>query len=204
MADAQKTHEDILRSAKTEFLRCGFVGASLRKIAAEAGVTTGALYRHFRDKEALFEAVVAPVLQGFFALYDGHDAESYRLLEETGMEPMWEGTERSIVMMLQYIYQRFDVFKLLFSCPEQTPYENFTHALVEREIGATVAYMEQAKALGFPVRELDRSALHLLVNAQFTCVLEMILHDVPEEEALAAVRELSRFFVAGWRAFFMS
>ena len=46
-ADATKTLEDILQSAKTEFLAHGFAGASLRTIATGANVTTGALYRHF-------------------------------------------------------------------------------------------------------------------------------------------------------------
>ena len=45
-----ETKAKILSSAKTEFLEKGFMNASLRTIAANAGLTTGAMYRHFKDK----------------------------------------------------------------------------------------------------------------------------------------------------------
>lgn len=45
-------------SATSAFARRGFHGASLTHIATEAGVTTGSIYSHFRDKEDLFAAVV--------------------------------------------------------------------------------------------------------------------------------------------------
>jgi AcrR family transcriptional regulator len=45
-------------SASSAFARRGFHGASLTDIATEAGVTTGSIYSHFRDKEDLFAAVV--------------------------------------------------------------------------------------------------------------------------------------------------
>ena len=59
MSDSTKeTKQKILESAKKEFLEKGFSAASLRTIASNAGLTTGAMYRHFKDKDALFCALV--------------------------------------------------------------------------------------------------------------------------------------------------
>ena len=59
MAEASlDTKQKLLESAKKEFLEKGFMGASLRTIAANAGVTTGAMYLHFKDKDAFFCALV--------------------------------------------------------------------------------------------------------------------------------------------------
>ena len=59
MSDASaETKKKILDSAMAEFLEKGFMNASLRTIAANAGLTTGAMYRHFKDKDALFCALV--------------------------------------------------------------------------------------------------------------------------------------------------
>ena len=44
-------------AAVTEFGRHGYQGGRVERIAAEAGVTTGALYAHFSSKEELFLAV---------------------------------------------------------------------------------------------------------------------------------------------------
>ena len=50
------TLENIQEAALTEFLDKGFLGASLRQIVKNAGVTTGAFNGYFPNKEALFAA----------------------------------------------------------------------------------------------------------------------------------------------------
>ena len=57
------TKKKLLESAKKEFLEKGFMNASLRTIAANAGVTTGAMYRHFKDKNAFFCALVDDAIE---------------------------------------------------------------------------------------------------------------------------------------------
>ena len=49
-----ETEKRILETAKKEFLERGFQGTSMRRIAALAGVTTGALYGYFDSKEKIF------------------------------------------------------------------------------------------------------------------------------------------------------
>ena len=57
----QETHERILKSGLAAFLEEGFEKANLRRICKAAGVTTGAFYKHFEDKEALFTELVEPL-----------------------------------------------------------------------------------------------------------------------------------------------
>lgn len=52
----------IIQAAYSEFLAYGFQKASLHKIAEKAGVTTGAIYTRYKNKDALF----ASLLQDFF------------------------------------------------------------------------------------------------------------------------------------------
>jgi AcrR family transcriptional regulator len=51
------TRGHLVEAAATVFARRGFHGATVDEIAAEAGVTTGALYWHFAGKEDLFLAL---------------------------------------------------------------------------------------------------------------------------------------------------
>ena len=55
------TKERIMECAKAEFLKKGFQAAQLKDIVTAAKVTTGAVYRHFKDKEALFLALIEDV-----------------------------------------------------------------------------------------------------------------------------------------------
>ena len=51
--------EVILEAARPIFLREGWAGASLERVAAESGISKMTVYRHFRSKEQLFEALLA-------------------------------------------------------------------------------------------------------------------------------------------------
>jgi len=60
--DPERTRGRLLRAAFQEIHRSGFRGADLDAILAKAGVTKGALYYHFDNKEALGYAVVDEVI----------------------------------------------------------------------------------------------------------------------------------------------
>ena len=62
LRDPERTRERLLQSASREIYRSGFQSASLDTILATARVTKGALYHHFKNKEALGYAVVEEVI----------------------------------------------------------------------------------------------------------------------------------------------
>jgi TetR/AcrR family transcriptional regulator len=55
---ADRTKEDIIKAALSEFAERGFEGSSLRDIASRAGTTHGLIRHHFGSKEDVFRAVV--------------------------------------------------------------------------------------------------------------------------------------------------
>ena len=71
----EKLRADLLEAGKREFMENGFRGASLKSIAASLGVTTGAIYRYYTDKEALFDGLVREPAQEL--------VERYRTLQQT-------------------------------------------------------------------------------------------------------------------------
>jgi len=66
-AEAAATRLSILNAARAAFASDGYAAASTTRIAATAGVSRGALYHHFEDKAALFEAVFTQLVSE----YDG-------------------------------------------------------------------------------------------------------------------------------------
>jgi TetR/AcrR family acrAB operon transcriptional repressor len=59
--EAQETRERILDAAEAVFHDRGVAHSSLEEIAAEAQVTRGAIYWHFKDKAELFDAMMQRV-----------------------------------------------------------------------------------------------------------------------------------------------
>jgi AcrR family transcriptional regulator len=66
-SESEETRQRILDAAETVFLDLGVSRASLDRIAKEAGVTRGAIYWHFANKQELFAAMMGRV-------HDLHDA----------------------------------------------------------------------------------------------------------------------------------
>lgn len=58
---AEQTHSRLIATARQAFATQGFAQVSLDALAAEAGVTRGALHHHFTNKAGLFEAVLRAV-----------------------------------------------------------------------------------------------------------------------------------------------
>lgn len=56
--EAQATRERLLDTAETVFLQRGVARTSLNDIASAAGLTRGAVYWHFADKAALYNALM--------------------------------------------------------------------------------------------------------------------------------------------------
>lgn len=59
----QDVRENILKAAKEEFLCNGFTDASIRSIVSKSKVSLGNLYRYYKNKEELYNAIVNPVIE---------------------------------------------------------------------------------------------------------------------------------------------
>ncbi|NNJ30702.1 TetR/AcrR family transcriptional regulator [Lacrimispora defluvii] len=67
-SDAGTTRERLIEAGIEEFFEKGYRQASLRRICAACGVTTGAFYFHFSGKQQLFSSIVEPVIEQWTSL----------------------------------------------------------------------------------------------------------------------------------------
>ena len=192
------TLEKIQQAALTEFLDKGFLSASLRQIVKNAGVTTGAFYGYFSCKEALFASIVerhAAALMGRFM--EAQTSFAGRP-EAEQPEHMGEDSESCLDWMVDYICQNREPVKLLLCRAEGTGYESFVHNMVEVEVEYTLRYMEVLRRLGRRVPTLSRSLCHIIASGMFNGLFEVVIHDMPYEQALRDVKQLRAFYTAGW------
>ncbi len=78
----RQTGEKILIAALHLFARNGYEAVSVSDIAAEVGITKGALYRHYKNKRAIFDSIVARMEE-----LDKERAKEHEL-PEGGMDEM--------------------------------------------------------------------------------------------------------------------
>lgn len=194
----EKLAEKLLEAGKQEFLERGFQGASMRSIAAAAGVTTGALYRYYTDKAALLDALVKEPADRLETAY----WEQQRAFAEKPLQSQLEGlpevSDGSAAWMMQYIYDNFDAFKLIVCCATGTKYEHYLDTLIDIESESGRRLIDRMQEEGFPVPDMDDSLIHILSSALFNGMFETIRHDMPREKAFAHMESLREFYSAGW------
>ena len=195
----EATHTRILESGKKMFLLNGYERTNLRDLCGEAGVTTGAFYRHFKDKEALFSALVEPAVNSIQDKYETAADECFDCLSSENIEDIWAISAETIEAFVRIVYAHFDEFKLLLCCADGTPYIDFTDRLVERELQNTHRMYEFLDKKHISYNRIDGKKLHMLIHSYFSCIFETVLHDYTQDEALEVVHTLAEFFSAGWR-----
>lgn len=198
MSETISVYEAILQTAEIEFLEKGFQNASLRNIAKAAGVTTGAFYRYFSSKDALFAALVEPHAAQVKYLFLSDIEKWDALSPEDKLRHMTDISKPCISEILDYIYDHYTGFKLLICASGGTVYENFIHDLVEAEVDSSFRCADVLRELGHEVPEMDRELCHMVTSAMFSGIFEIVAHDMNKEDAKRRVAKLQEFFTGGW------
>ena len=197
--DKSENSKKIIAAAQSEFMKQGFESASMRSIASQVGMTVGALYRHFPNKEELFAALVEPAISELMALYEQFRDKEYEMLKTATLEQLWKESDSETKWLMRFIYDHIDAFKLLICRSQGTRYENFEHELALLEERSTLAYFDKMKEYGLEVTEIPREEFHILVTANVSSVFEAVKHGLSDKEAMHYADTLDAFFSAGWK-----
>ena len=127
----KETRKHLLECAGREFLEKGYMKASLRNICKEAGVTTGALYFFFKDKEDLFAALVEkPLKQLYLTMEEHYAAEMRSETQVVRLEQNDDDLETSREIIRQ-MYANRDAFLLLLTKSQGSRFENCLDEIVD-------------------------------------------------------------------------
>ena len=186
--------EALLESATKEFLKEGYMKASLRKISSESKVSTNSIYTRFKDKEGLFNAIVEESAKGLIDLYlkyigQPFDDFDFSMIEEAG--------DQGTYAVLEYIYQHFTEFKLIFCCSAGTKYERFLDELGEIEESYYKKFIRRFSKPGYQV---DDFFIHIICRNGWQFMYEVVAHDKTFEEAQSFINSVELFDFAGWQA----
>lgn len=197
---AEDVSERILACARAEFLEKGYSDASLRTIAAGAGVTTGTIYSRFRDKEGLFCALVEPAADGLIEMFVTIQENFHQM--DPGQQParMDGYITDEMLHMLDYVYDHFEAFQLLLDASYGTKFQDFVERLVEIETEYTYKYMEATSFQKEDGEFITEEFIHIMSRAIFESMFEVVRHKMPKEKAVRYLRMLERYHYGGWNA----
>jgi len=195
--DKTFSHKKVNKAIKEEFLEKGFQGASIRSIGERAGMSSAGLYRHYPDKEAMFGAMVDPLIDEIKAWTHNHMKRKYSLMDAMAKKDDMFG-ESFLDMIREVILPQREEFILLMQCSAGTRYVNFIHDFVvdnQHEFWEAILYM---KKQGYPIVDIEEEELHMLLSAFLTACFEPIIHNYDETRIKKYLDTLQEFFMPGW------
>ena len=194
--------EKLLESAKKEFLKSGYENASLQVIAEKAGSSKGAIYIRYPDKKSLYCALVGPTADEFCNLLEW-ELHRFKILssDEQKEKVMTFGND-GFSKVIAYIYDHFDEFKLILTSGENSTYQEFIHRIIELDISCTMQFIEQTGNDALSSGRLTPELAHLLSSAFYAGLFEVVIHDMPQDQAVEHIQRMRRFYNAGWKTIF--
>jgi AcrR family transcriptional regulator len=127
----------IVQSALIEFKKEGYLQASMRQIAQAAGMSSGNIYRYFKNKEELFDEIVQPVYEQYTVYIlgirqkidlsytiEGPDTQHYFSKIEVTLVELFKAYSTELMILLnrsqgsKYEGVKFDLISLTFAILE--------------------------------------------------------------------------------------
>lgn len=194
------THKKILDSGKLNFLSYGFERANLRKICKDAGVTTGAFYRHFEDKNELFDSLVEPLVNMIVSNFQNYEKFSIRSIETNQKENVAKVHVDGTIETALFLFKNKEIYNLLINCSYGTKYADFLEQLTNMESNTRMKMQKFSCEKGENFNEISDKGFHIINHAHFLALTEVVLHSDSEQELIENARLVSSFFSAGWKS----
>lgn len=190
--------EKILDCAKKEFLENGYMEASLRTIASEAGTTTGSIYSRYGGKEGLFSAIVEPVAKEFTDIFVGVQEQFKEKNPQEQTESLSDFAQMGMQKLVDYMYDHLIEFKILVNSAYGTRFQNFVDHLVEIETDYTYKFMEATGLKFKDGQNMTKEFMHIMNTALFESFFEVVRHNMSKEETKTYIDMLEKYHNAGW------
>ena len=198
MKDKEATKKRILEEGKKAFIEKGFEGAYLRDIAKAAGVTTGAIYGHYKDKDALFVDLIRPILDGFIKILRNSQVK-YRELDDSKLRknPMHLHSHDESI---DYIYDNLDEFLLLLKFSHETSMKDWFKDFNDEETKAAKSFQDKWKSAGLLLLDVNEEFISIISASFFQSIFEAVQRGFGREETKSFSRTLSIYYTGGWKA----
>ena len=194
-----ESREKLIECAKKEFLEKGYEKASLRSICTQAGLTTGAVYFLFKDKNGLFQAVVAGALGEFDQLMQTHFAEEANLDISAYTFVAGEHDEFA-KQMVDLLYSHYDEMMILLEKSQGSQFEDLPERIIEM---LDAGYLKSAQkfADAVPGKRVNRYMLHWLSHIQVDAFIHLLTHEKDRDEAEEKIKPVLDMLVKSWLEF---
>jgi len=173
------TITNIKNSAKTLFINIGYEKTSMRAIASGAGVTAGALYRFFQNKEDLYHAIFDDFIQDLLQIEQSYQPDNLAALTNHELVDLFYS--RSSYTLLTHLLPQFDLMKSLLLAGNHAYIENMKHTYLTTRTIFSLTFYNELLRRNLAAHSLSAKEIFVLEETTFSAVCAFVIHSDPED-----------------------
>ncbi len=196
MDNENESREKLIICAKKEFMEKGFEKASLRAISFEAGLTTGAIYFFFKDKNGLLGAVVDESLKRIITAIEQHFNEDMET-DIADFQHISGDHDAFAEMMISALYADREAMLILLEKSSGSRYEGIIDRFVEMIEKHNIMLAENyVSALND--KRVNEYMLHWFSHVQINAFVHLLTHVDDKERAAKEIKPVMDMLVETW------
>jgi AcrR family transcriptional regulator len=189
------TKEMIVEVAKKEFITKGYTNTTLRKVASKCNITATAIYRHFQDKEQIFQTIIQPFIDKLNKVSKEIEQVDYDLLFKNNVEQVWAfEEERNIHFELLFTDHRPIVMLVI-----KERREWLKNILLECEFTATMRYLNKMRELGYKLKDFDELSYKAILDSYLEAYIHVLEMNLNKQDSYNICKTISEFYRVGFR-----
>ena len=189
------TKEIIIEAAEKEFIAKGYANTTLRRIASKCNITATAIYRHFEDKEDIFQTVIKPFVDRVKSQAEEIEKKDYDFLNNNQLDSVWEFEgECNLHFELLFNYKRPLVVLVI-----RERREWLKNYLLDIEYSSTMRYLKRMEELGYKVVALNPLSFKAILESYIDAYFHVLEMNLSLAESKKVCQTISEFFQSGFR-----
>ncbi|MCR5091531.1 MAG: TetR/AcrR family transcriptional regulator [Bacilli bacterium] len=189
------TKEIIIEAAEKEFIAKGYANTTLRRIASKCNITATAIYRHFEDKEDIFQTVIKPFVDRIKSQAEEIEKKDYDFLNNNELDSVWEFEEECN----PHFELLFNFKRPLVMLVIRERREWLKNYLLDIEYSSTMRYLKRMEELGYKVAALNPLSFKAILESYIDAYFHVLEMNLSLAESKKVCQTISEFFQSGFR-----
>lgn len=183
------TKNRLMQVAANEFATKGFQDSSLRRICNDAGVTTGALYFFFQNKDDLFKELILSIANPIEDFMINHFKTESNFWEKS-LEDNEKDDIQEMCHFLCICYKNKSICDVLLNNRSHSVVYDFINKLVQITTEHYLKIIKDVSKIKLRKFPIDEFAIHWFAHQEIEMAIGLITHNKTYEEAVSHVAPL--------------
>ncbi len=193
-----ETKNLILRVALREFLEKGFHETSIRKIAKEAYITSGALYNHFSNKEDILRHIIEPHIDEWWRVCNFEMSRFKNNIKKSLKSP----SSADSPIFIELIEKNIDIWRFVLFKSKNTKYESFIDEFMEWEYINTKNILNMLYKDNEYNKYISDNELKYIIKSHINSCTNTFKLDIDKEERSRLLTLISQIYDPFWENLF--